>query len=106
MPLRIQSSRGPHMRSTADWFGSLIDLSVLDTRQWRSDQACNDGLRNCPAGMDAARTMLGADQEKWVFGNLATPARGGRYSQQVYSFARDFVKRDPDARFGMDVWDG
>ena len=52
-------------------FGSLIDLSVLDTRQWRSDQACNDGLRNCPASLDPARTMLGAEQEKWVFDNLA-----------------------------------
>ena len=27
-------------------------------------------------------------------------------SQQVYSFARDFVKANPDARFNMDVWDG
>ena len=88
-------------------FGSLIDLSVLDTRQWRSDQACNDGLRNCPASLDAARTMLGAEQEKWVFGNLADArARWTVLSQQVYSFARDFVKQSPDARFAMDVWDG
>jgi alkaline phosphatase D len=109
MPLRMPSiPSGPHMRIYRRLvFGSLIDLSVLDTRQWRSDQACNDGLRNCPASLDAARTMLGAEQEKWVFGNLADArARWTVLSQQVYSFARDFVKQSPDARFGMDVWDG
>ena len=109
MPLRMSAwPAGPHMRIYRRLqFGNLIDLSVLDTRQWRSDQACNDGLRNCPAAADAARTILGAEQEKWVFGNLADArARWTVLSQQVYSFARDFVKINPDARFQMDVWDG
>jgi alkaline phosphatase D len=109
MPLRISAwPSGPHMRIYRRLqFGSLIDLSMLDTRQWRSDQACNDGLRNCPAALDPARTMLGAEQEKWVFDNLATAkARWTVLSQQVYSFARDFVKASPDTRFQMDVWDG
>ena len=109
MPLRLQSlPSGPHMRIYRRLqFGSLIDLSMLDTRQWRSDQACDDGLKNCPASLDPARTILGAEQEKWVFGNLAdSRARWTVLSQQVYSFARDFVKVNPDARFSMDVWDG
>ena len=51
--------------------------------------------------------MLGAEQEKWVFDNLANAtARWTVLSQQVYSFARDFAKVNPDARFQMDVWDG
>ena len=63
--------------------------------------------KTCPASLDPARTMLGAEQEKWVFGNLADArARWTVLSQQVYSFARDFVKVNPDARFSMDVWDG
>jgi alkaline phosphatase D len=109
MPLRATSfPSGPHMRIYRRLqFGNLIDMSVLDTRQWRSDQACGDGLRNCPASLDPARTMLGAEQEKWVFGNLAeAKARWTVLSQQVYSFARDFVKVNPDARLNMDVWDG
>ena len=109
MPLRASTiPSGPHMRIYRRLqFGNLIDLSLLDTRQWRSDQACNDGVKNCPAALDPARTMLGAEQEKWVFGNLAdAKARWTVLSQQVYSFARDFVKQNPDARFGMDVWDG
>ena len=109
MPVRMAAwPTGAHMRIYRRLqFGSLIDLSVLDTRQWRSDQACNDGLRNCPASLDASRTMLGAEQEKWVFDNLANAtARWTVLSQQVYSFARDFAKVNPDARFQMDVWDG
>ena len=109
MPVRMAAwPTGPHMRIYRRLqFGNLIDLSVLDTRQWRSDQACNDGLRNCPASLDASRTMLGAEQEKWVFDNLANAtARWTVLSQQVYSFARDFAKVNPDARFQMDVWDG
>ena len=109
MPLRMASfPSGPHMRIYRRLlFGNLLDLSVLDTRQWRSDQACNDGTKTCPAALDPARTILGAEQEKWVFGNLADArARWTVLSQQVYSFARDFVKANPDARFNMDVWDG
>jgi alkaline phosphatase D len=109
MPLRLAAwPTGPHMRIYRRLqFGDLIDLSVLDTRQWRSDQACGDGLRTCPASLDAARTMLGAEQEKWLFDNIAgARARWTVLGQQVYSFARDFAKADPNARFGMDVWDG
>jgi alkaline phosphatase D len=88
-------------------FGDLIDLSVLDTRQWRSDQACGDGFRTCPAAADPGRTMLGAAQEAWLFDNLPTArARWTVLSQQVYSFARDHKSLDPAARFNMDTWDG
>ena len=88
-------------------FGGLIDLSVLDTRQWRSDHACGDGFKSCPAAGDPARTMLGAAQEKWLFDNLATAkSRWTVLSQQVYSFARDLNRVDPSARFNMDTWDG
>ena len=35
---------GSHMRIYRRLqFGNLIDLNVLDTRQWRTDQACGDG---------------------------------------------------------------
>jgi alkaline phosphatase D len=88
-------------------FGSLLDLSMLDTRQWRSDQACGDGPRTCPEALDPARTMLGAEQEKWLFGNLANArARWTVLGQQVYSFARDFINVNKDARYSMDAWDG
>ena len=88
-------------------FGGLIDMSVLDTRQWRSDQACGDGFRTCPAALDPGRTILGAAQEQWLFENLpGVKARWTVLSQQVYSFTRDNRNVDPNARFNMDTWDG
>ena len=54
-------------------FGNLVDLSVLDTRQWRSDQACGDGSQtDCAEALAPDRTMMGAEQEKWLFDNLAS----------------------------------
>jgi alkaline phosphatase D len=110
MPLRAAAwPSGPHMRIYRRLqFGSLIDLSVLDTRQWRSDQGCGDGPRtDCAAALDPARTMLGAEQERWLFENLANvQARWTVLGQQVYSFARDLGAVNPAGRFSMDVWDG
>lgn len=89
-------------------FGSLVDLTVLDTRQYRSDQACGDGTRTgCADALDAKRTMLGDEQERWLFENLASArARWTLVGQQVYSFARDYGKVAPDGRYSMDKWDG
>jgi alkaline phosphatase D len=110
MPVRAASfPSGPHMRIYRRLqFGNLLDLSVLDTRQWRSDQACGDGSRTgCAEAEDPARTILGTDQEKWLFENLGkVSARWTVLGQQVPSFARDALKANPTARFSMDKWDG
>jgi alkaline phosphatase D len=89
-------------------FGKLIDLSVLDTRQYRSKQACGGGSKPaCPESVDPKRTILGAEQEKWLFDNLGTiQSTWTVLGQQVPSFARDNQKLDPSARFSMDKWDG
>ena len=110
MPLRVSAfPSGSHMRLYRRLqFGSLIDLSVLDTRQWRSDQACGDGARtNCAERLAPTRTLMGAEQERWLFDNLATvKARWTVIGQQVYSFAYDRARANPDAQYSMDKWDG
>ena len=110
MPLRASAlPSGSHMRIYRRLqFGSLIDLSVLDTRQWRSDQPCGDGSRtNCAERLAPTQTMMGPEQEKWLFDNLATvKARWTVIGQQVYSFAYDRAKANPDGQFSMDKWDG
>ena len=110
MPLRKAAlPTGSHMRVYRRLpFGGLIDLNVLDTRQWRSDQACGDGVHtDCPEIMDPARTMMGAEQERWLFGNLAdAKARWTVIGHQVPTFARDMAKQDPNGRWSMDKWDG
>ncbi len=110
MPLRAGAlPSGSHMRIYRRLqFGNLIDLNILDTRQWRSDQACGDGVHSdCNEALDSGRTMMGAEQEKWLFDNLATAkARWTVIGQQVPTYARDMAKTNPDGRFSMDKWDG
>jgi alkaline phosphatase D len=110
MPLRRSAlPSGSHMRIYRRLqFGSLVDLNVLDTRQWRSDQACGDGMRtDCAEALEPARTMMGAEQEQWLDANLRDAhARWTVIGQQVPTFARDFRNWDADSRFAMDKWDG
>ena len=110
MPLRRAAiPRGPDLRLYRRLqFGSLIDLRVLDTRQYRSDQGCGGGLAtNCAAALDPSRTMLGATQERWLFESLTdSSATWNMLGQQVPTFARDMRSATPDGRFAMDKWDG
>jgi alkaline phosphatase D len=110
MPLRRQAlPAGSRMRLYRRLqFGGLLDLSVLDTRQYRSKQACGGGSKPaCAEAIDPGRTMLGAEQEKWLFENLASSrATWTVLGQQVPTFARDAQKINPAARFPMDKWDG
>ncbi|HEY9065166.1 MAG TPA: alkaline phosphatase D family protein [Burkholderiaceae bacterium] len=68
--------RGPDMRivDRLDW-GTLARIHLLDDRQYRDVQVCpkpNRGgsntlaLKDCPALLDPKRTLLGAEQERWL----------------------------------------
>ena len=79
-------------------FGNLLDVHVLDTRQYRSDQ--NRELR-----LDPSRTILGDDQERWLLANLAgETARWNVLGQQVFFSQRDFTA-GPNQSFSDDAWD-
>jgi len=89
-------------------FGRLVDFHALDTRQFRSDQACGDGSKSrCAEAFDPDRSLLGAEQERWLYGNLA--AASGTWTvigQQVPTYTTDREKVNPDGRFSMDKWEG
>jgi alkaline phosphatase D len=110
MPLRTSAlPAGPTMRVYRQLrFGTLMDLAVLDTRQFRSKQACNSlTATGCAAASDPARTILGTAQESWLFDQIATAkATWTVIGQQVPTFARDMVRANPNAQFSMDKWDG
>ena len=109
LPLRPSSmpdgARMPLYRRLA--WGGLAELSVLDTRQYRTDQACGDGLKPlCPEALDVAATMTGPDQERWLLGGLdASQARWNVIAQQVM-MARLDLKSGPEQQFIMDHWAG
>lgn len=89
-------------------FGSLLDLSVLDTRQYRADQVCGGAwAADCPEAADPARPMLGAEQERWLFSNLeSSRATWTVIGQQVPIHTRDRRAAAPEARLALDKWDG
>jgi alkaline phosphatase D len=88
-------------------FGDLAELSVLDTRQYRSDQACGDRAGPlCPEALEPGRTMTGNAQEAWLTDGLsASDARWNVVAQQVFMAKRDFAPGSEE-RFSMDGWDG
>ena len=102
MPVRHDAfPTGPNMRMYRRLkFGTLMDMNVLDTRQYRSDQACGGGVvTGCAAAADPARTMLGAEQERWLFEQLPTVrAKWTVIAQQVPMFARDAAGANPQAQ--------
>jgi alkaline phosphatase D len=108
MPLRRSSiPRGIDMQlyRRLHW-GRLATFHMLDTRQFRDDQACDDGYKDCPAALDPARSITGAEQEKWLLdGFRRSTARWDILGQQVF-----FGQRDNDAGpatvVSMDSWDG
>lgn len=109
MPLRRASlPAGPAMQLFRRFrFGSLLDMHVLDTRQYRSDQACGDGRKpRCPEALAPNRTLMGSRQERWLESGLrASRARWNVLANQVMLAQTKFMQ-DEQATFGMDRWDG
>ena len=69
MPLRISSlphgSKMQLYRSVP--FGNLAAFTMLDTRQFRTDQPCGDGTKPiCEGVHDPKGTMMGEVQEAWL----------------------------------------
>ncbi|MBB5121754.1 alkaline phosphatase [Streptomyces eurocidicus] len=88
-------------------FGRLAQFDVLDTRQYRSDQAYGDGWQYPgPASQDPARTLTGDRQERWLLdGFRASTATWNVLSQQV-AFSRRRLTAIGPSRLSMDAWDG
>ncbi|MGX6604678.1 alkaline phosphatase D family protein [Micromonosporaceae bacterium Da 78-11] len=108
MPLRRTSiPRGVDMQlyRRLRW-GRLATFHLLDTRQFRDDQACGDGYKDCPAAYDPARSITGAEQEKWLLdGFRRSTARWDVLGQQVFFGQRD-NNAGPTTVTSMDSWDG
>ncbi len=109
MPLRAaQMPRGPDVLAYRRFrIGGLVQLDMLDTRQYRDPQPCGDGWKTCAEAKAARRTMLGKTQEDWLYaGFRESRARWNLLAQQVPMMRLD---RDPDPAITethMDKWDG
>ena len=119
MPVRPILSRpeGPYMRVYDRFtFGDLIEISMVDGRQYRSRQACYappfkggghlESDASCPERRDAGRTMLGFAQEAWLYTGLArSKAQWNLIAQDVLMAQLRKRQGDGDA-FWTDDWNG
>ncbi len=89
-------------------FGNLLELNVLDTRQYRTDQPCGDELKpRCSEAFVPQATLTGTKQERWLFRNLTrSRSRWNVLAQQVMFAQFDFDPRPTSELFNMDQWDG
>ncbi|MCT9813452.1 alkaline phosphatase D family protein [Acidovorax sp. Be4] len=99
-------------------WGQLLRFHTLDTRQYSDRQACRVpggkaqgavSSKDCPELLDARRSMLGADQERWAAQGLAQDAASGtRWSvlaQQTIFSQRNYLPL-PNESYNSSTWDG
>jgi alkaline phosphatase D len=105
MPLRpaqANSGNSIPLYRRVRW-GNLATFHMLDTRQYRHDQACGDGWKVCSDADLASRSLPGNTQETWLLDGLAQHyGTWDILGQQVF-FARRF---DSAGASSMDSWDG
>jgi alkaline phosphatase D len=107
MPLRPTSlPQGPDLLLYRRLrFGDLAEFNVLDTRQYRTNQPCGDGTKPyCDEVFNPEATMLGDEQESWLFRNLdKSKAKWNVLAQQVM-MAKYESAPGPDQSISMDKW--
>lgn len=119
MPVRRSlMPRGPDLVAYRRFqVGNLANVSVLDTRQYRSKQPCGDGIKAACADVDAAgRTMMGVRQELWFADGLRADTPGGQalwqvIAQQVLFSPLDWrsypwLPASEVPQVNLDTWDG
>jgi alkaline phosphatase D len=84
-------------------FGNLLDVHVLDTRAFRSDQVRDT---TTDERHDPSRTLLGDAQERWLLdGADRSRAVWNVLANQTLIAQADHGPTAP-TRFGADLWDG
>ena len=116
LPLRMRP-KGPEMRihGHLDW-GRLARFQILDTRQYRSWQACprkgrrggsnTVDIEQCPRLPVPGRSMLGRAQERWLEQSLAESRGAWNLVAQTTPMAQFDTKPGPGRRAWTDGWDG
>src|SRR5580704_1829087 len=119
MPVRpiVSHPQGPVMRVYDRFtFGDLIEISMIDGRQYRSREACygppNKGgghlesNASCPERLAAGRTMMGFAQESWLYSGLAHSKAQWNVIAQDVLMAQLRQKLSGADAFWTDAWDG
>ncbi|WP_369259182.1 alkaline phosphatase [Streptomyces sp. R35] len=103
MPVRATAiPDGPHIQMYRRLdFGRLARLNVLDTRQFRSNQATSQ-----EGAEDPSLTMLGAEQKEWLLDGLhKSPTRWNLIASQIMMAETDLQVGEGKLWY-YDAWDG
>lgn len=92
-------------------FGDMLDVMLLDDRQYRSPPACVGGDRpttvpDCAERTLETRTMLGGEQEAWLDRQIGSARARWTIVAQQTLMAELARKGESGQRFWMDGWDG
>ncbi|MGI4877712.1 MAG: alkaline phosphatase D family protein, partial [Janthinobacterium lividum] len=106
---RVAPVNGVSAMHRAFQYGDLLDARVLDTRQFRSPQPCDDrfGTTECAGVHDPRAEIVGPAQEKWLVDGLAgSKARWKAILQQVMMMDLDRARDDAVRTINPDSWAG
>jgi alkaline phosphatase D len=110
MPLRSMSQpKADHMHLYRTVpYGKLAQFAVLDTRQFRTEQACNNTvMAGCTEMLNPSRTMMGEAQEVWFTKSLSeSKTQWNLVANQVMIAQKQNPHSLGEITFGMDGWDG
>jgi alkaline phosphatase D len=102
LPVRENANPGLIYRTFR--IGDLADLVMLDTRLYARDEQV---AANSQAIFDETRSLLGAEQERWLYGQLAgSKARGTRWRILGQQVMMGQLFNTDGTPFNADQWDG
>ncbi|MFD8599290.1 alkaline phosphatase D family protein [Kitasatospora sp. NPDC059646] len=107
-PLRMPKPNGTELTLYRRFqYGQLAQFDILDTRQYRDDQANGDGWQYpTPASEDPKRTLMGAAQERWFADGLRRSKALWNVVPQQVVFSRRKNTTAAASKLSMDAWDG
>ncbi len=110
-PTRLAPPEGPNLaiHRSFDW-GDLARFTILDTRQYRTNQPCGGDLGEdigprCDEVLGPDATVLGAEQETWLDEQMdQSPAAWDVICQQIVMQQWRFG--EGNSVWNLDQWDG
>ncbi|MBJ8348086.1 alkaline phosphatase [Antrihabitans sp. YC2-6] len=108
-PLRAaQVPAGPGMRlHRRIAYGDLAEFTMLDTRQYRDDQACGDGqVTRCPDRFRTDRSLLGPQQRTWLIDGFSTSTAKWQVIGNQAPMGQTDLDPGPAVEVSTDAWDG
>ncbi|MFD3742903.1 alkaline phosphatase D family protein [Nocardia sp. NPDC058633] len=109
-PMRLtQLPAGPSMHLHRRYrFGDLAEFTMIDTRQYRTAQACGDGsaVVGCADRFATGRTILGAAQRDWLIDGFASSSARWQVLGNQVAMAQSNYDPGPGLLVGTDAWDG